>query len=68
MMREKLRSQEGKKKYDKRMATVEPVFAHIKNVMNFRKFLLRGIEKAGYEFQLICLAHNLKKLSSYSLV
>jgi len=67
MMREKLRSEEGKKKYNKRMSTVEPVFAHIKNVMNFRKFMLRGIEKAGYEFTLICLAHNLKKLCSFSL-
>ena len=65
MMRQKLRSEEGKKKYNKRMATVEPVFAHIKNVMNFRKFLLRGIEKASYEFTLICLAHNLKKLSCF---
>lgn len=42
MMREKLRSPQGKIKYNKRMAAVEPVFAHIKNVMNFRKFLLRG--------------------------
>jgi len=65
MMRQKLRSEEGKKKYDKRMATVEPVFAHIKNVMNFRKFLLRGIQKASYEFTLICLAHNLKKISCF---
>jgi transposase len=65
MMREKLRSKEGKKKYDKRMAAVEPVFAHIKNVMNFRKFMLRGIEKAGYEFTLICLAHNIKKLNCF---
>lgn len=65
MMREKLRSEEGKKKYDKRMSTVEPVFAHIKNVMNFRKFMLRGLEKAGYEFTLICLAHNIKKLKCF---
>jgi transposase len=65
MMRRKLRSEEGKKKYNKRMATVEPVFAHIKNVMNFRSFLLRGMQKANYEFTLICLVHNLKKLHSF---
>ena len=64
-MREKLRREEGKKKYDKRMAAVEPVFAHIKNILGFKKFLLRGIEKAGNEFSIICTAYNIKKIIRY---
>jgi transposase len=67
-MREKLRSEEGKKKYDKRMAAVEPVFAHLKNIMGFKKFLLRGLEKAGYEFSLVCTAYNIKKLSKFGML
>jgi transposase len=61
-MRKKLLTKEGKKKYRKRLSTVEPVFAHIKHVMGFKQFLLRGIKKVKTEFSLICTSHNIKKL------
>ena len=42
--------------------TVEPVFGIIKEVMGFRQFLLRGLERVEAERQLVTLAHNLKRL------
>ena len=30
--------------------------------MGFRQFLLRGLAKVKAEWQLVCLAHNLRKL------
>ena len=30
--------------------------------MGFRQFLLRGLEKVRLEWQLVCLAYNLKRL------
>lgn len=62
-MRRKLLSEEGRKKYKTRMITVEPVFAHLKRVMGFREFLLRGMEKVNCELNLACTAYNIKKLA-----
>lgn len=67
-MRKKLVSEEGKKIYDRRIAIVEPVFANIKRILGFRQFLLRGIEKVKFEFNLVCTAYNLKKLIKYGKV
>jgi transposase len=61
-MRQKLRTQEGRKAYSRRKAVVEPVFGQIKEVRGFRRFLLRGIEKVRGEWSLICTGHNLSKL------
>jgi hypothetical protein len=41
---------------------VEPVFGIIKSVLGFRQFLLRGLKKVGGEWNLICLAYNLKRM------
>jgi len=62
-MRAKLDSPEGRRKYRKRQATVEPVIGHIKCILGFRDFLLRGLDKAQGEFHLIASVHNLRKLS-----
>ena len=61
VMREKLRSEEGKQIYNKRAYTVEPVLWHLK--WNRRKPMmsLRGSEKVRGEFSLMCLIHNVKK-------
>lgn len=61
--RAKMLSDEGKKKYKKRMHTVEPVFGHIKFNLGYRHFLLRGIEKVKGEFNLMCIGCNLKKIA-----
>jgi transposase len=62
VMRYRLKTAAGKAKYKLRQQTVEPVFGIIKSVLGFRQFLLRGVEKAGLEWQLVCLAYNLKRL------
>lgn len=61
-MRRKLRTQRGKKRYALRMKTVEPVLGQIKQGRGFRQFLLRGLEKVGGEWRIICTGHNLLKL------
>jgi len=48
----------------KRSADVEPVFGNIKNNKNFRRFMLKGIEKTEIEWGLLCIAHNLKKIAA----
>lgn len=48
--------------YALRKQTVEPVFGIIKEAMGFRQFLLRGSEKVSGEWQLLCLAYNVKRL------
>jgi len=61
-MREKLLSKEGALKYFKRQYTIEPIFGHLKYNLGYRSFLLRGVEKARAEFQLMCIGWNLKKM------
>jgi DDE family transposase len=62
VMQHRLKTAEGKAKYKLRQQTVEPVFGIIKSVLGFRQFLLRGVEKVGLEWELVCLAYNLKRL------
>lgn len=61
-MKHRLQTTEGKQIYAERKSTVEPIFGIIKHVMGFRQFMLRGFEKAKGEWNLICLAYNLKRL------
>ena len=61
-MAEKLRTEEGRKLYRRRACTVEPVFGIIKAAMGFRQFLLRGVPKVTGEWNLVCLAYNLRRL------
>ena len=65
-MKHRLRTQAGKKLYAKRKSTVEPVFGIIKAVMGFRQFLLRGFVSAQGEWDLVCIAWNLKRLHALS--
>jgi len=60
-MREKLKSPEGRKLYNLRRETVEPVFGQMKWNMGFDRFLLKGINGASAEAALICLVHNVMK-------
>lgn len=63
-MREKLRTEEGRRIYAKRAQTVETVFGIIKAPLGFRQFLLRGLSKVRIEWDLVCLAYNMKRLYS----
>ena len=60
-IRELLLSEKGKQKRKQRSADVEPVFAQRKHNNNFRRFSLKGLEKAELEFGLMALGHNLRK-------
>ena len=65
-MRLKLDSESGKAIYAKRKHIVEPVFGHIKSVLGFTGFSLRGLKKVNAEFKIVAIAHNLKKISKYA--
>ncbi|GDX11861.1 hypothetical protein LBMAG57_36330 [Verrucomicrobiota bacterium] len=61
-MAHRMKTQVGKTLYKLRKQTVEPVFGIIKEVMGFRRFLLRGREKVSMEWLLVCVSYNLKRL------
>lgn len=61
-MRTKLSSEEGKKTYNLRAETVEPVFGRIKRGLGFREFLTRGMDNVTTEWTLVATAHNLLKM------
>jgi transposase len=62
-MAEKLKTEAGRAHYKRRKAIVEPVFGWIKQILGFRRFSLRGIEKVSGEWDLVCLAVNLKRMN-----
>ena len=60
-VKQNLQSEKGIYHRKKRPADVEPAFANIKNNHQFKRFLLRGIDKVEIETGLLGLAHNLRK-------
>lgn len=62
-MRQKLKSDRGKKIYSKRKTMVEPVIGQIKTVGNFIRFMLRGLLGAKIEWKWATIAHNLLKIT-----
>jgi transposase len=61
-MADRLKSDAGRARYRRRKAIVEPVIGWIKEVLGFRRFSLRGVAKARGEWNVVCLAVNLKRL------
>ena len=61
-MAHRLATAAGKQLYSLRKQTVEPVFGIIKQAIGFRRFLLRGTEKASLEWTLMTTSYNLKRL------
>jgi len=61
-MKYRLKTKDGRAIYAKRKCTVEPVFGIIKAIMGFRQFLLRGVESVRGEWNLVCMAWNLKRM------
>jgi transposase len=61
-MADRLKSAVGRARYRRRKAIVEPVIGWIKEVLGFRRFSLRGVAKARGEWNVVCLAVNLKRL------
>jgi transposase len=61
-MAEKLESPEARQAYRTRKATAEPVIGWIKQVLGFRRFSLRGLRKVRAEWDLVCLAVDLRRM------
>ncbi len=65
-MKHTLSTPDGRSRYAQRKCTVEPVFGIIKQTMRFRQFLLRGLAKVTGEWNLVCMAWNIKRLAVLS--
>jgi transposase len=61
-MKHRLKTAAGKTIYALRKVTSEPVFGIIKAVLGFRSFRMRGSEAADGEWNLVCMAWNIKRL------
>jgi transposase len=66
-MKHRLKTKAGKAVYALRKVTSEPVFGIIKAVMGFRGFMLRGKESVSGEWNLACMAYNIKRLHSLKM-
>ena len=61
-MNQKMNTEKGKEIYKLRALTVEPVFGDIKENKGIRGFLTRGNRTVKTEFNLVCMASNLRKI------
>lgn len=66
-MAAKLEHADSRGSYRRRKAIVEPPNAWIRQVLGFRQFSLRGVEKVRCEFQLVCAALNLRRMATMPL-
>jgi transposase len=65
-MKGKLATPEGKAAYSRRKVIVEPVFGWVKRVVGFQQFSLRGSANVTAEWNLVCLATNLRRMSAWA--
>jgi transposase len=63
-MAAKLKTEQGRDAYRKRKWIAEPPNGWIKNVLGFRQFSVRGLERVKAEFKLVCLALNLRRMAN----
>jgi hypothetical protein len=64
-MKRAIDSEEGKARYGRRFATVEPVFGNIRHNKRLDRFTLRGRKKVDTQWKLYCLVHNIEKLAHH---
>ena len=64
-MKRAIDSEEGKARYGRRFATVEPVFGNIRHNKRLDRFTLRGQQKVDTQWKLYCLVHNMEKLAHH---
>lgn len=67
-MKRKIDSPEGRRRYGRRFATVEPVFANLRHNKRLNQFTLRGRRKVDTQWKLYCLVHNIEKLMRYGKI
>ena len=61
-MRQKLSTEQGRNQYAERKWLSEAPNGWIKQVLGFRQFSVRGVEKVQGEWDLVCLALNAKQM------
>jgi transposase len=61
-MAEKMQTKKAKEVYSERKEVVERIIGHYKENLGFRNFLTRSLDTVRNEFNLVCAAHNLKKI------
>jgi transposase len=64
-MKRKIDSPEGRRRYGRRFATVEPVFANLRHNKRLNRFTLRSRRKVDAQWKLYCIVHNIEKLMNY---
>lgn len=64
-MKRKIDSTLGRYIYNKRIATVEPVFANIRYNLGLDRFSLRGKRKVDAQWKLFSIVHNIGKIHRY---
>ena len=64
-MKERIDSDDGKRLYGQRFATVEPVFGNTRHNKQLNRFTLRGQKKVDGQWKLFCLVHNIEKLANH---
>lgn len=63
-MAHKLQTEAGRRAYAKRKWIAEPPNGWIKNVLGFRQFSMRGLQRVKAEWKLVCLALNLRRMAT----
>ena len=64
-MKKAIDSDEGRVRYGRRFATVEPVFGNLRHNKRLDRFTLRGRRKVDTQWKLYCLVHNIEKLAHH---
>src|SRR4030042_6753000 len=64
-MIEKIDTEKGKQRYERLLAIIEPVFAHIKTQKRLDRFTVRGKPKVNVQWRLFCIIHNIEKIVNF---
>jgi len=67
-MKRKIDSPEGRRRYGRRFAAVEPVFGNVRHNKRLNRFTLRGRRKVNTQWTLYGLVHNIEKLMNYGKI
>jgi transposase len=64
-IKKKIDTAQGRSRYSRRLAIVEPVFANICSTLGLKRFSLPGKKKVDSQWKLFCIVHNLLKIHRY---
>ena len=62
---ERMKTESGRAQYKRRSHVAETPFANLKSKMNFRQFLLRGLDKVDMELRWAATSYNVIKLVKF---